>query len=329
MKIKKIIILVPVFFLSFSLLAQEGNKICTHQLELDFVDGKSVTKEDTTIIDELGYDFEDDDQTFENIPYHAPGIQFIYFEWMPGYGRYQNFDITLTHYKHAGAANSDTLIFGKYCHPVPFPISSNYGKRRRRMHYGVDMGCPIGTPIVAAFNGIVRCSKTNAGGYGNLIVIRHHNGLETYYAHLSKRLVNPGQIINAGDTIGLIGNTGRSYGSHLHFETRYLGTPFNPNNIIDCAEYKLKCDTLYITGCKNVDNTTAANTASASVGQRSGGNSFAVTSTNSANAAYYTVKNGDTLSQIAARYRTTVSKIKQLNGLRSDFLRIGQRLKIR
>jgi len=171
----------------------------------------------------------------------------------------------------------------------------------------------------------VRCSKTNAGGYGNLVVVRHHNGLETYYAHLSKRLVNPGQVVSVGDTIGLGGNTGRSYGSHLHFETRYLGTPFNPNNIIDFENFKLKCDTLYISGCRGADNITA-NTSPTATGQKSGTNTTTITS---GNATYYTVKEGDTLSRIAVKYNTSVAKIKQLNGLRSDFLRIGQRLKVR
>lgn len=192
------------------------------------------------------------------------------------------------------------------------------------MHYGVDLGYPTGTPVVAVFDGIVRISQTNAGGYGNLIVLRHDNGLETYYGHLSKRLVNPGQEVKAGDTIALGGNTGRSYGSHLHFETRYLGTPFNPNKIIDFANYTLRCDTLYIKGCAAanyiVANTTppAANSTSAA-SIASAGN----------DATYYKVKNGDTLSHIAARYGTSVSRIKKLNGLKSDFLRIGQRLRIR
>ena len=321
MKIRKIILLVPVFSLFFSLSAQEKNKVGTHQLELDFIDGKTVVKEDTTEVDMLGYDLEDDDQS-DNSSYNGPEVQFIYFEWMPGYGLYQNFNITATHYRHTDAVNSDTLILGKYYRPVASPISSNYGKRRRRMHYGVDMGCPVGTPIVAAFDGIVRCSKANAGGYGNLVVLRHHNGLETYYAHLSKRLVNPGQLISIGDTIGLAGNTGRSYGSHLHFETRYLGTPFNPNNIIDFVEYKLKCDTLYISGCRNAGNI-APNTSMLSATQRS------TSATVAANTMYYRVKEGDTLSRIAAKYHTTVTRIKQINGLRSDFLRVGQQLRVR
>ena len=328
MRIKKTIFFTLVSLLSFSLFAQEENKNRTRQLELDFIDGKAITKEDSTLIDELGYDlsYDDDDQTFENTPYHGPEIQFIYFEWMPGYGLYQNFDIIATHYKHAGAVNPNMLVLGKYCHPTRFPAGSNYGKRRRRMHYGVDMGYPTGTPVVAAFDGQVRCSKPNAGGYGNLVVIRHYNGLETYYAHLSGRLVNPGQLVNAGDTIGLGGNTGRSYGSHLHFETRYLGTPFNPNNIIDFAEYKLKCDTLYISGFRGAENI-VTNTSPSS--EQKSGSSTTVAAANPANAIYYTVKQGDTLSQIAAKYHTTVDRIKQLSGLRGDFLKIGQRLRVK
>lgn len=319
MKIKKTILPILISLLSCSLFAQETNKNCIQRLELDFIDGKTIIKEDTTLVDDLENDLEEDDQS-DNVPYKGPEIQFIYFEWMPGYGLYQNFDITSTHYKHQGSVNPDTLVLGKYCHPALFKISSNYGKRRRRMHYGVDLSYPTGTPVVVAFDGIVRSSKTNAGGYGNLVVVRHHNGLETYYAHLSKRLVNPGQVVSAGDTIGLGGNTGRSYGSHLHFETRYLGAPFNPNNIIDFAEYKLKCDTLYISGYKSA--------TAVSLGQNSSSNTTTAT-VNQGGTTYYTVKNGDTLSHIAAKYHTTVTKIKQLNGLRSDFLKIGQRLRVR
>ncbi len=328
MKLKFTILFTLIAVLSLSLIAQENKNNCTNQLEIDFIDGKVLTKEDSTLIDDLGYDlsYEDDEQDFENKPYNGPEVQFIYFEWMAGYGLYQNFDVTMAHYKHQGSVNPDTLVLEKYAHPAPYRISSNYGKRRRRMHYGVDLGYPTGTPVVAAFDGVVRCSKGNAGGYGHLVVIRHNNGLETYYAHLSKRLVNPGQAVSAGDTIGLGGNTGRSYGSHLHFETRYLGTPFNPNRIIDFAEYKLICDTLYISGCKGAD-AIASNTSTTAPGQKS--SSTTVASANTSGVVYYKVKEGDTLSHIAARHRTSVSRIKQLNGLRSDFLRIGQRLRVK
>ena len=96
------------------------------------------------------------------------------------------------------------------------------------MHRGVDLSYPMGTPVVAAFDGIVRISNERAGGYGQLIVIRHFNKLETYYGHLSKRNVNPGDWVNAGDIIGLGGSTGRSTGPHLHFGLRIDGSYVDP-----------------------------------------------------------------------------------------------------
>jgi murein DD-endopeptidase MepM/ murein hydrolase activator NlpD len=164
-------------------------------------------------------------------------------------------------------------------------------------------------------------------------VVRHNNGLETYYGHLSKRLVNPGQPVKAGDTIALGGSTGRSTGNHLHFETRYLGIPFNPNRLIDFEKYCLRGDTFCIKANAEVialltpsitdsAQTTANNLASNSTATQYSGSS-------SGNYQYYRVKSGDTLSHIAGRYHTTVSKLKVLNKLRSDFLSIGQRLRVK
>ena len=95
-----------------------------------------------------------------------------------------------------------------------------YGPRRRRQHQGVDLPLKTGDPVYATFCGRVRISQYNRGGYGNLVIIRHDNGLETYYGHLSERLVEPDQWVEAGQIIGLGGSTGRSTGPHLHFETR-------------------------------------------------------------------------------------------------------------
>ncbi len=258
------------------------------------------------------------DSNLDNVD-HGNGLLFTYFNWMPGYNLYQNFDIVTIHYRHQGSAPRDTIALTGYHHPANYRITSNYGYRHRRMHRGVDLGYPEGTPVAAAWDGIVRISKgtANTGGYGNLVVIRHDNGLETYYGHLSRRLVNPGQMVKAGDIIGLGGNTGRSYGSHLHFEVRYLGNDINPCRLIDFDNFKTKFDTLYISGYTvSVPNPTPQSAQP-------------TTPKPQTSAQYYKVRKGDNLGKIAAKYHTTVSKIKKLNHLRSDFIREGQRLRVR
>lgn len=260
------------------------------------------------------------DANLDNVD-HGNGLLFTYFNWMPGFNLYQNFDIVTIHYRHQGSAPRDTIDLAGYHHPANYKVTSNYGYRHRRMHRGVDLGYPEGTPVSAAWDGIVRISKgtANTGGYGNLVVIRHDNGLETYYGHLSRRLVNPGQMVKAGDIIGLGGNTGRSYGSHLHFEVRYLGNDINPSRLIDFDNYKLKFDTLFISGYTvSVPNPTQP------VAQQQ-----PVQPKKPAAAQYYKVRKGDNLGKIAIKYHTTVSKIKKLNHLRSDFIREGQRLRVR
>ena len=258
------------------------------------------------------------DANLDNVD-HGNGLLFTYFNWMPGFNLYQNFDIVTIHYRHQGSAPKDTIDLSGYHHPANYKITSNYGYRHRRMHRGVDLGYPEGTPVSAAWDGIVRISKgtANTGGYGNLVVIRHDNGLETYYGHLSRRLVNPGQMVKAGDIIGLGGNTGRSYGSHLHFEVRYLGNDINPCRLIDFDNYKTKFDTLYISGYTvSVPNPTPQTVQP-------------TTPKPQTSAQYYKVRKGDNLGKIAAKYHTTVSKIKKLNHLRSVFIREGQRLRVR
>lgn len=264
----------------------------------------------------LGID--EDDALFDNVD-HGNSMLFSYFNWMPGYNLYQNFDIVTIHYRHQGSAPRDTLILTGYHHPAEFQKTSDYGWRHGRMHRGVDLGYPTGTPVAAAWDGMVRISKgNNTGGYGNLVVIRHNNGLETYYGHLSRRLVNPGQVVHAGDIIGLGGNTGRSYGSHLHFETRYLGMDINPNRLVDFANYTLKYDTLYISGYSVSTPNPPTEEQKVIAQQRA-----------QSSAVYYRVRKGDYLGKIAAKYHTSVSKIKRLNHMRSDFLREGQRLRVR
>ena len=222
-------------------------------------------------------------------------------------------DIQLT-----DAGNNKYFVFPtpEYARP-----SSHFGPRRRRFHYGLDLAMPTGEPIYAAFDGVVRFSKYNSS-YGHLIVIRHDNGLETYYAHLSKRHVTPGTRVKAGEEIGLCGNTGRSRGSHLHFEIRYNGNALNPENVISCDTRALLAPTLTLTrnSFRKVAKPGATNTPS----QRARSGNY------SSDGKYYKVRTGDTLSRIAKRNGTTISKLCKLNGLKeSSVIRPGQKLRIR
>lgn len=130
-----------------------------------------------------------------------------------------------------------------FCMPTPSRVvTSNFGSRWGRQHKGLDIKVYIGDTIRAAFTGRVRMVKYEAAGYGNYIVIRHNNGLETIYGHLSKSLVDENQNVRAGDVIGLGGNTGRSTGSHLHFETRICGVAINPALLFDFRNQDVVAD---------------------------------------------------------------------------------------
>lgn len=227
-------------------------------------------------------------------------------------------EMTPVEVKLTDAENGKFFVFPtpEYARP-----SSHFGPRRRRFHYGLDLAMPTGEPIYAAFDGVVRFSKYNSS-YGNLIVIRHDNGLETYYAHLSKRHVTPGTRVKAGEEIGLCGNTGRSRGSHLHFEIRYKGNAINPENVISCETRTLLAPTITLN--KNSFNKVAkpgyANNASgrSSVGNYSKGGK------------YYKVRTGDTLSRIAKRNGTTIAKLCKLNNMKQNaVIRPGQTIRLR
>ncbi|WP_288652182.1 peptidoglycan DD-metalloendopeptidase family protein [uncultured Parabacteroides sp.] len=186
-------------------------------------------------------------------------------------------------------------------------ITSKYGPRRRRMHKGIDLKVLKGDTIRAAFNGKVRIKAFERRGYGYYVVLRHPNGLETIYGHLSKILVEENQIVRAGETIGLGGNTGRSTGSHLHFETRFLGQAINPAEIIDFENGVPHQDTYVFHNIKIN-------------GRRSN-----IYTSSSDRMVYHRVKSGDTLGKIARIYGTSVNELCRLNGLKStSVLRIGQ-----
>jgi hypothetical protein len=281
-----------------------------------------ISESDTLNLDDVYPDWEeDDDDEMEDDQNDNQTMVFTYHKWMPGYGLYSNFDVLKIHYAHDHSIEPDTLVLGNYVHPANYKAVSTYGAKRRkgRVHHGVDISFSTGAPIVAAFKGIVRIATYNSS-YGNVVVIRHNNGLETYYAHLSKLFVNPGQIVEAGDEIGLGGSTGRSKGPHLHFETRYLGQHFNPAKIIDFQEFKLTSETLFVGGrvFKTNNDMVKKNTSSGQYVQTTG------TST-----VYVTIRKGDTLGSLAKKHKTTVERIKKLNNMKGDFLREGQRLRVR
>lgn len=204
------------------------------------------------------------------------------------------------------------LQLSRFTYPTPVTSrpSSHFGPRRRRFHYGLDLAQPTGEPIYAAFDGVVRISKFNRS-YGNLVIIHHANGLETYYAHMSKRHVTVGQQVKSGDVIGLCGNTGRSFGSHLHFEIRYMGNAINPENVISTATHNLIEPTLTLT--------------SSSFRKIAKG----VKGSKGSSGGWYRVRQGDTLEKIARRNGTTVKRICQLNGIsQNKVLHPGDRLKV-
>ena len=200
-----------------------------------------------------------------------------------------------------------------YHHPCSGPVTSNFGWRRYRMHKGIDIDLETGDPVYAAFDGVVRIAKYNYGGFGHYVVIRHYNGLETLYGHLSSRLVLPNQTVKAGQVIGLGGNTGRSTGSHLHFEVLYRGCQIDPNKIISFTDHSLKVDSVYL------DITDFKYTAK-----------YVSGAPNPSGVLYYRVRSGDSLWRISRRYGTSVDRLCRLNGIsRNTTLRIGRSLRVR
>lgn len=216
--------------------------------------------------------------------------------------------------------------------PVVGHVTSNFGRRgSRRYHYGVDVKAQMGDTIYAAFDGKVRVKQYDRRGYGYYIVIRHLNGLETVYGHLSKFLITENDFVMSGDPIGLAGNTGRSFGSHLHLETRFLGKPIDPNFIIDFDNQVCHRDS-YIVSTESFKKTTLSSRV---IKRTTAANYVKSSSTDSTNkyvsgeVKHYRIKKGDTLIAIAKRNGVTVRKLCDLNNITSrTTLRIGRSLRI-
>ncbi len=244
-------------------------------------------------------------------------------------------------YKESDVPQSAVIDVTNYSMPVPGYLTSPYGyrKRFRRMHKGVDLKVNIGDTVRAAFSGKVRITQYERKGYGYYVVIRHGNDLETVYGHLSKFLVEPDQYVKAGEPIALGGNTGRSTGPHLHFETRYMGYAINPSAIFDFANQCTHTDTYTFdkrTYQKARNFSPEANSLYAQQylkdhpNKKYSNTNKAASSSKSDKTSKYTVKKGDTLGRIAARNGVTISQICRLNNLKSSStLSIGQKLRLR
>jgi murein DD-endopeptidase MepM/ murein hydrolase activator NlpD len=200
-----------------------------------------------------------------------------------------------------------------YNTPCSCSVNSPFGYRRwgryYQFHPGLDLNLAYGQPAHAAFDGVVRFAKMTPG-YGNCVIIRHPNGLETLYGHFSRLAVKPGDEVKAGDTVGYCGNTGYSFGAHLHFEIRYMGVPFDPAQVVYTQQDTLKKLTVTINDALFKSNTPPPPSKYKYV--------------------YHVVKKGESLSVIARKYRVSVAYLCKLNKITTKtILRPGRTLRIR
>jgi len=236
----------------------------------------------------------DDFENFDEISFNAP-----YNSWSNT--AVNPYNINLLHSK-----DTFRVDVSGYTHPLDKVqrITSHFGPRRTRYHYGIDLKLNVGDTVRSSFDGMVRIAKIGRG-YGYYVLVRHFNGLETIYGHLSKILVDTEQLVKAGDPIGLGGNTGRSTGPHLHYEVRYLGNAINPESLICFDNLTVKTPELLVsaeTFRYKLDVDRMRN---------------------------YTVRRGDTLSTIARRQGTTIRNLCRLNNITTKTtLRVGRVLRI-
>jgi len=253
-------------------------------------------------------------------------------------------------YVHHQTVLPDSFLIDLRDFAMPSPsrlITSNFGARWGRQHKGLDIKLQTGDTIVAAFSGKVRIVRYEPKGYGNYVVIRHPNGLETIYGHMSKQLVKENQDVRAGEPIGLGGSTGRSTGSHLHFETRLCGTALNPALMFDfynqdvVGDYYMFRKSTYnqesivatrlrgVGGHGGEDNTDYAQLAQQQSQKQAKQPARATrTQQQAQTGGYHKVQRGETLYAIARKHGTTVDAICRLNRItQRTVLRPGQILK--
>lgn len=248
--------------------------------------------------------------------------------------------------------------------PIQGKVFSKYGPRGRRNHNGVDVPLKTGEPIYAAFDGRVRYSKYNTGGFGNLVILRHPNGLETWHAHLTKRNVEAGEYVKSGQVIGFGGNTGRSRGPHLHFETRYCDQTFDPERLFDFETGQIRYQTFALdkryfnihsrasdqleeddvlegfsliaaesddsTSVDILERIAQAQQKDEEKQQQARAAVAKGATVGPNNAVYHTIRSGDMLGKIAMKYGVSVNQICRLNGITTKTkLQIGKRLRIK
>ena len=306
--------------MSFTSLPSQGQDLLARQAPVD----RKMKAVDSIVLHRLI-----EQETFEN----------------PAGDLYEEWDNELTHYSSSALPDEATIDLRGFCMPTPSRvITSNFGARWGRQHKGLDIKVYIGDTIRAAFSGKVRIVKYEAKGYGKYVVIRHYNGLETYYGHMSKQLVRENEEVKAGDPIGLGGNTGRSTGSHLHFETRICGVAINPALMFDFRNQDVTSDFYTYRRSRYAAESAQATRLRGVSGNSNNVGRFdtdedededdlemaiaAPSATFSSEVHFHKVKKGETLQSIARKCHTTVDALCKLNRIgKSIRLMPGQILK--
>ena len=246
---------------------------------------------------------------------------------------YEDFNNKYAH-RIANVPDSFKISLRHFCMPTTSRVvTSNFGARWGRQHKGLDIKVYIGDTIRAAFSGKVRIVKYEAAGYGKYIVIRHPNGLETIYGHLSAQLVAENQVVRAGEPIGLGGNTGRSTGSHLHFETRLCGMALNPALMFDFRNQDVTGD-YYVYNARTYDEESElASRVRGKIGnggytQEMVRGDYVEKENAAEEIVYYKAQAGESLATIAKKRGISVDRLCELNRItKSTRIRPGQILR--
>jgi len=252
--------------------------------------------------------------------------------------KWDTLNVRTRHSDTSNVADSGTIVLNNpnenpFVYPFKGKVISPYGYRGRRIHTGIDIKLNHNDTVLCAFDGVVRMAR-KYGGYGNAVVVRHFNGLETLYGHLAKIEVKVNDLVRAGDLIGLGGHTGRASTDHLHFETRFQGEPFNPERIVDAVNHVLLCDTLFIShatfsksGKSKVESREKVLVVKSD--KKSKNKKTKTVLASKGKAKYHTIRSGDNLSEIASKYGITATKLCQLNGIKKNkLLQLGKKLRV-